>query len=155
MLKSVGAISPETILDEFELFAAPFSKLLEEISEDITFSCKSSIQKPDIDRAAKRISITGSAAAIGSVASIMTNTWWIDALMGLGVRHYLYKEWTPSVDNTKKSPQQIVYDLKHASEVKELSKKIELLEIERNDIFELKMKAAKSDATIDTNHKWA
>ena len=99
-------------------------------------------QKPDIERAAKRISISGPAAAIGSVASIMTNTWWIGALMGLGVRHYLNKEWTPSPEERLKSRQKIVGDLKKSTEVKELSRKIQLLEILRDDIPRVKMKAA-------------
>ena len=99
-------------------------------------------QKPDKDRAAKRISISGSAATIGSVASIMTNTWWIGALMGLGVRHYLNKEWTPTYEDKNNSRKKIVAALKHSAKEKELSKKLQLLEIYRDDMPDLKTKAA-------------
>ena len=99
-------------------------------------------QKPDINRAAKRISISGSAAGIGSVASIMTNTWWIGALMGLGVRHYLNKEWTPTYEDKNNSRKQIASALKHSAKEKELSKKLQLLEIYRDDMPDLKTKAA-------------
>ena len=78
----------------------------------------------------------------------MTNTWWIGALMGLGVRHYLNKEWTPSTQNNIKSRKQIIDDLRQSSKLKELSKSIEKLEIETGDFLDVQMKAAEKTVNV-------